>query len=272
VVLKRVALVIVIVGSLLATGNAVTRQRSTRHVAAGSRRRIHRAVHRLSPRRASARLRRIAWHPMFPGSHEMLVRQNVQLDKLALPRIADEQELIAREQAQELVPVQDSQSLVVASNLPDNRRYCKPWTRDFLQDLSEDYYEQFHKQLVATSLVRTAEQQKKLRRHNGNAAPQEGDTASTHLTGVTVDVLKRGMTRKEHQWMEQYFLPLREAGLIEPIEERRQPVFHIVVFDSYSPAREPAVDTPKIEAGPQVTPIPVAIPDFQTAAGSGASN
>jgi hypothetical protein len=167
---------------------------------------------------------------MFPGSHEMLVHQNEILDSLELPRIATEEELFTLEEAEELVPVEDTPSLVVAPNLAENRRYCRPWTRDFVEDLGEAYYHEFHRPIVVTSLVRTMDQQKKLRRYNRNAAPEEGETASTHLAGVTVDILKRGMTRVQHRWMEQYFLPLKEAGLIDPIEELRQPVFHIVVF------------------------------------------
>jgi hypothetical protein len=171
---------------------------------------------------------------MFRGSREMLIRQNLQIDELALPRIADDDELNAQIGGGELVPLEDSQYLTVASNLKENRRYCKPWTRDFLQDLGEDFYTEFRKPLVITSLVRTAEQQKKLRRRNRNAAPEEGETVSTHLTGMTFDLLKRGLTRKQHQWLEQYFLPLKDLGLVEPIEERRQPVFHVTVFNGYT--------------------------------------
>ena len=134
--------------------------------------------------------------------------------------------------------VADTRALTVAANLAPSRHYCRPWTRDFIEDLSEAYYQQFHRPLMATSLVRTVEQQKKLRRSNRNAGPEEGDTASTHLAGVTVDILKRGMTRQQHDWMNHYLLPLKEAGLIDPIEERRQPVFHIVVFGHYSDWRE----------------------------------
>ena len=82
------------------------------------------------------------------------------------------------------------------------------------------------------------EQQHKLRRHNRNAAPELGETASTHLTGVTVDILKRGLTRQQIRWVNDYFLPLHEQGLIEPVEERRQPVFHIMVSDQYIGWRE----------------------------------
>lgn len=168
----------------------------------------------------------------------MLVRENVQIDALELPRIQDDEELELREANYELVPVEDSRALTVASNLQVNRRYCKPWTREFLQDLSEAYWDEFHQPLMITSLVRTAEQQKKLRRRNGNAAPDEGETVSTHLTGMTFDLYKGGMSRRQHAWIEQYFLPFQQRGLIEPIEERRQPVFHVTVFDGYSEWRD----------------------------------
>lgn len=195
---------------------------------------IHATTRSQHTRKTLRRARRIVWNPMFPGSHEMLVRENVQINELQLPRIMNDEELERLETAQELVPVSDTQSLGVAGNLLPTRRYCRPWTRDFLQDFSEAFYEKFRRSIEVTSLVRTAEQQKKLRRHNGNAAPEEGDTASTHLTGMTVDILKRGLTKNQHQWVEQYFLPLKARGAIDPIEERRQPVFHVTVFNTYN--------------------------------------
>jgi hypothetical protein len=217
--IKRVYFVLFVAVSLLTTANATTRHRHARA------RRVH---------RPARHVRRILWHPLFPGSHAMLVRQNEWLDQVELPRIETEAELIEREQAEELVPVENTRTLNIPSNLPENRHYCRPWTRDFVEDLGEAYYREFHQPIVITSLVRTMEQQKKLRRRNRNAGPIEGDTASTHLTGVTVDILKRGMTLKQHRWIEQYFMPLKEAGFIDPIEERRQPVFHVVVFKYYS--------------------------------------
>jgi Family of unknown function (DUF5715) len=168
----------------------------------------------------------------------MLVLQNKELDRLQLPRISNDEELQQLEAAEELVPLHESPSLKIAGNLSASRRYCKPWTRDFLEDLGKAYFDEFHRPLQVNSLVRTAEQQRKLRRRNRNAGPEEGETASTHLTGVTVDIAKRGITGKQHRWMEQFFLPLKEQGLIDPIEERRQPVFHVVVFDGYSEWRE----------------------------------
>jgi uncharacterized protein DUF5715 len=181
----------------------------------------------------SRRVCHIVWNPVFKGSHDLLLKQNEELDRLQLPRIANDEELERLEQAQELVPLRENRNLRIAPNLIENRRYCRPWTRDFVEDMSLAYYEQFHQFLQVNSAVRTIEQQHKLRRHNRNAGPESGETASTHLTGVTIDISKRGLTRKQHQWLEAYMLPLKDMGLIDPVEERRQPVFHIVVFDRY---------------------------------------
>ncbi len=170
---------------------------------------------------------------MFPGSHELLVQQNVELDKLQLPRIADDDELMRYEASRDLVPVSETDALKIEEVLPDNRRYCRPWTRDFLQDFSSAFYSEFHSPIQVNSLVRTAQQQRKLRRHNRFAAPESGDTASTHLTGVTVDLSRRGLTQAQYEWMRSYLLPLKEAGMVDPIEER-QPVLHVVVFEKYS--------------------------------------
>jgi hypothetical protein len=179
------------------------------------------------------RFRMAKWRPVFAGSHELLVQQNIELDRLQLPRIADDDELIKYEQSEELVPVSESDALKIAPDLPDNRRYCRPWTREFLEDFSQAFYTEFHIPLQVNSLVRTVQQQHKLRRHNRYAAPEIGDTASTHLTGVTADLSRRGLTKAQYQWIRDYLMPLHEAGLVDPIEER-QPVLHVVVYEKYS--------------------------------------
>jgi len=84
------------------------------------------------------------------------------------------------------------------------------------------------------SAVRTVEQQKKLRRRNRNAAPIDGDTASSHLAGTTVDLAKRGLTRKQKKWLDAYLKNLQDQGLIEAAEERRQACYHIMVKSQYS--------------------------------------
>src|SRR5271165_2130822 len=193
----------------------------------------HKAVSSNSTARSKSRLQYSKWNTMFPGSHDLLVEQNAELDRQQLPRMNNEYQLIQSEISNDLVPVSESDELKIAENLTDSHRYCRPWTRDFLQDLSHAFYEVFQAPLQVNSLVRTADQQRSLRRHNHFAAPEAGETASTHLAGVTVDLSRRGLSNTQYQWIRSYLLPLQAKGLVNPIEER-QPVLHIVVFEKYS--------------------------------------
>jgi hypothetical protein len=171
--------------------------------------------------------------PMFQGSHELLVEQNVKLDQQQVQRMNTEYDLVKSEMENDLVQVNETDSLKIADSLLDSRRYCRPWTRDFLADLSQAYFDVFHSPLMVNSLVRTSTQQLYLRRHNRFAAPAFGDTASTHLAGVAVDLSRRGLSNTQYQWIRAYLEPLQQKGLVDPIEER-QPVLHVVVYQSYS--------------------------------------
>jgi hypothetical protein len=202
----------------------------------GMRRVASRRYHRSVTRRSH--VRRIAWNPLFRPSRDSLLRQNAVIDRLDLPRIQDDNELEELKASQDLVPIIPGQALRIDPRLDPDRRYCRPWTRDFVDDLSEAYYKEFHQQLQINSAVRTVQVQKKLRRHNRNAAPEVGETASSHLAGITVDIQRRGMSRQQVKWVEQYMAPMKDMGLIEPEEERRQWVFHVAVSDQYTDWRE----------------------------------
>ncbi len=39
-----------------------------------------------------------------------------------------------------------------------------------------------------------------------------GEHASSHLAGITVDLAKRGLTRTQHLWIEEYLKNLRDQG------------------------------------------------------------
>ncbi len=184
------------------------------------------------------RFHRIAWNPVFKPSHESLLLQNAEINRLNLPRIRDDKELNRLIANEDLVAIVPGETLRIQPSLDPARRYCRPWTLDFLQDISEAYYKEFHDQIQVNSAVRTVLVQKKLRRHNRNAAPESGETASSHLAGLTVDLQRRGMNKTQVKWMEEYLRPLKEMGLIEPEEERRHWCFHIMVGGGYSEYRE----------------------------------
>jgi hypothetical protein len=194
--------------------------------------------HRGSKRSSKHHARFLRWNPMFRPSHESLLRQNEEIDRLELPRIADDDELEALKSRELLVPINPSEFLRFDPRLDPSRRYCRSWTRDFLEDLSQAYYHRFHQQIQVNSAVRTVLVQRKLRRHNRNAAPERGETASSHLAGLTVDLQRRGMSRDQVRFMERYLFYLRALGLVEPEEERRQWVFHVMVSDRYVDWRE----------------------------------
>src|SRR5271166_1705197 len=197
-------------------------------------------------------LRGMLWNPLFRPSHDSLLRQNEEIDRLDLPRSQDDNELEALKASGDLVPIKETESLKIERSLDPSRRYCRPWTRDFVADLSEVYYGQFHEQIQLNSAVRTVKVQQKLRRHNRNAAPAEGDTASSHLAGLTVDLQRRGMTQEQIKWMEQYLFYMKAVGLVEPEEERHQWVFHIMVSGRYADWRETQEIVPLERAEPAV--------------------
>src|SRR6267378_7078751 len=197
------------------------------------------ALHRVDRRHRFLRhLRGILWNPMFRPSHDSLLRQNQEIDRIDLPRIQDDDQLEALIASHALVPIVESESLKIERRLDPARRYCRPWTRDFVEDLSQAYYNQFHAQIQVNSAVRTVMVQKKLRRHNRNAAPAEGDTASSHLAGLTVDLQRRGMSKQQVRFVERYLFYLGELGLVEPEEERRHWCFHVMVSDRYADWRQ----------------------------------
>jgi hypothetical protein len=190
----------------------------------------HRSHHR--------HFRWLHWNPMFRPSHESLILQNAEINRLDLPRIQNDTELEALKGDGSLLPIRAGETLRFDPRLDPSRRYCRPWTRDFVEDLSLAYYNRFHEQIQVNSAVRTVKIQKKLRRHNRNAAPADGDTASSHLAGVTVDLQRRGMSKDQVRWMEHYLFYMKALGLVEPEEERHQWVFHIMVSGHYSEWRE----------------------------------
>jgi hypothetical protein len=191
------------------------------------------ATRRLHHKRRFHFLSWIHWR-MFRPSHESLILQNAEIDRLELPRIQDDDELEALKASHALLPIRVSESLRFDPRLDPSRRFCRPWTRDFTEDLGQAFYRRFHQQIQVNSAVRTVKVQKKLRRHNRNAAPSDGDTASSHLAGVTVDLQRRGMSKEQIRWMEHYLFYMKALGLVEPEEERHQWVFHIMVSGKYA--------------------------------------
>lgn len=191
---------------------------------------------------------KMALLPPLKGSRQSLIRQNQRSEAEGLERIEDDDQLEELRRRRALVAVPVSMSMRVNTDLPANRRYCRPWTARFLSDLGRVHYARFHRPLQVNSAVRTVEYQRRLIEVNDNAAPAEGDIASPHLTGATIDIAKKGLSMSEVAWMRAYLLPLQTAGKIDVEEEFYQSCFHITVYKSYAPPVPPNTTPHKHES------------------------
>ncbi len=167
------------------------------------------------------------------GSPEALLAQNRQANREKLSRLEDEMDLALFRQKNLLVPLPQSKGVRVDPRLDGTYAYVRPWTRRFLVDLGAKSLKRFGRPIQANSGIRTELYQRRLGRRNGNAAPVRGPKASSHLTGSTVDIAKRGMSVGQLRWMRRELLRLERLGLIEATEEFRQPVFHVMVYRHY---------------------------------------
>jgi hypothetical protein len=189
--------------------------------------------------RTARHTRHLTWMPvLLKGSHDSLVRQNAEINRLQLVRIQNDQALVELVARNQLVALPENRAVRIDPRIEESRRFCRPWTRHFLEDFGEAYYKQFHQPIQVNSAVRTVEQQEKLARYNHNAAPAEGETASSHLAGLTIDIAKKGMTRAQRAFAENYLVNMRNLELVEAVEERRQACFHVMVSDRYTAWRE----------------------------------
>lgn len=141
-----------------------------------------------------------------------------------------------------------------------NRAFCRPWAKNFLENLSREYRTAFPKgpKLMVTSAVRPRDVQNVLRKNNPNASAH-----SVHLTGSAIDLVygtipernldgsfiwetdfntkKRrvkniypGLSLVQKNWIAHELRTLETLGKkIEATQERMEPCFHIMVSKEY---------------------------------------
>lgn len=205
------------------------------------------------PQLPNDRIHHGVYAPLY-GSHEILVHQNLMADRDGLDRILNDDDLLDKRRDRQLVPIPESAALRIDDRLPLNRRFCRPWVAQFLNEMAQAHFARFHTPLQVNSAVRTVEFQHQLIHRNGNAAPAEGDTASPHLTGQAVDIAKRWMPVAEISWLRGYLLPLIENGRVDVEEEFQQSCFHISAYRTGTPLPTPGstgryiAETPGIPA------------------------
>lgn len=164
--------------------------------------------------------------PISP-SKESLIRQNLVVDQMAIPRIQTDEELQSLVEAGTLEALPITCAVTIAPSLPANRRYALPITNAFLLTLGRAYRGKFGKPLVIDSAVRPRDVQERLRHTNYAAAPADGETASSHESGLTVDFSKR-MTGAQLRWMRSMLIMYQATNVVIAEEERR--CFHVEVI------------------------------------------
>jgi hypothetical protein len=100
------------------------------------------------------------WNPLFWPSRLSLLIQNKEIDDNALTRYEDMDAVLDAVDRGELVPIPVSDALVVDKQLDPRRRYVRPWTAQFLTDISRRFYAEFHQPLMVDSAVRPRDVQK----------------------------------------------------------------------------------------------------------------
>lgn len=177
---------------------------------------------------------------IFAGGRRLLVAdgssqqiQNSRADADNLSRMRSTAMIQRFAKAGYLVSVPSSTNTYYLHRVPSEYRYCRPWTKLFLERLSRQYRAKFGERLRVTSLVRTVGRQMRLARWNGNAADATGSDRSSHLTGATLDISKHGMSPQGRVWIRNVLYSLRQSGYLYAIEEFQEPVFHVMVYTNY---------------------------------------
>ncbi len=169
-----------------------------------------------------------------------LEKQNFVADLWKLERFENEAEIRKAVESKKLVAVPSvGQYHFIDPRLDKKTYFIRPWTLIFIEQFARDFYLQTQshkkwrkKKIETTGFVRDRKYQKALARRNPNAAREDGNPArqSSHLTGATVDVTTRGLSKEEICWIKEYLFELQNLWLIHVRDEFYNNCFHIMVF------------------------------------------
>ena len=172
----------------------------------------------------------------------VFVKTLAELDKLTQHNIP-----LAKRKNPKFIPLPEEKGLIEINQTKSGiesaeRRYCLPQTRKFLIDMAKasKAFNPDFEPLMINSAVRPKDLQESMtdsknRKYNPNASAH-----SSHPTGATFDIAYnansagyKGMSQTQLEWTERYLMQYEKLGLVEAVEERSQPVFHVMVFEDY---------------------------------------
>ncbi|MES2214082.1 MAG: DUF5715 family protein [Patescibacteria group bacterium] len=171
------------------------------------------------------------------GSGKKLEAANKKADDEKLSKLKSEDEIKKFWQAGLLDRIPNGHyGLVVDPRLEESRRYCRPFAVRMAKDLGrklKNLKRKAPRPLQVNSCTRDLLTQGELRKTNGNAAPTIGPHASLHLRGNTIDFSRIGHSAAAQNFVRKELRRLQGQCKISAIEERRQAVWHVVVFKEY---------------------------------------
>jgi hypothetical protein len=116
--------------------------------------------------------------------------------------------------------------------------FIRPEAREVLLELSRAYKARFDRPLPVTSLVRTGDYQRQLRRTNKNAA---ATTVPPHTTGLAFDVYDYYMSGAEQQYVMDEIARMKAEGRVEALRERRDHI-HVFAFVNGKPPDDQSIN------------------------------
>ena len=167
------------------------------------------------------------------GTRQSQIVQNQRADRDHLSRMTDQKTLDRFKRLELIVSVPAKTRDYYIHDVAAQYQYLRPWTKLFLDRLSSQFRSRFGRPLRITSLIRTAAYQIQLSRRNGNAASSVGEKRSSHLTGASLDISKKGMTAARQRWVRNVLASLKAKGYLFAVEEFYQPNFHVMVYRNY---------------------------------------
>lgn len=96
--------------------------------------------------------------------------------------------------------------------------YARPPVKNFIDQISAQYFANCGEKLTVTSLTRPI-----------NKQPQNAASDSVHPTGMAVD-LRIPPAGKCRSWLERTLLSMEAADVLDVTRERRPPHYHVAVF------------------------------------------
>jgi len=167
------------------------------------------------------------------GTRQSQLVQNKRADRDHLSRMTDQKTFERFKRLELVVPVSPNTKDYYIHAVPAQYRYLRPWSKLFLDRLSSQFRRRFGRPLRVTSLTRTSAYQNSLARRNGNAAAAVGEKRSSHLTGASLDISKKGMTGAQQRWLRNVLASIKAKGYLFAVEEFYQPNFHVMVYRNY---------------------------------------